>query len=318
MIGSVIASAIVLGVGPFVSFKVLAVICALPSGIFCAIIYFAPESPYYLIKINKRQAASDVLKSLSKTQNSDNWLKEVETSVQQDEASKLTIRKLFLQTNYRNALLHVIAVKSLLQFGGYYAITAYLQTIMEESHTSLSAETSSVIFAVVQIPCVLISAYLIDTWGRRPLLMMSSAGCAVALIGEGTYFYLLQTQNVDLSSVYFLPTLFLVVFYIMLAVGIGSLPYVISGELFASNVKKIGGSMFAFYSGLLSFVNIKVFNPIAEAWGMHAVFWIFAGVCMCGIFYGLFVLPETKGKTFEEIQRNLGKKEEPVKKETSN
>ncbi|KAK4874657.1 hypothetical protein RN001_014017 [Aquatica leii] len=317
-LGTVIAAIVILAVGPFVSFMTLAFICAVPSTIFCATCYFLPESPYYLVKIKQREAAYEVLRTLSKTTNTGSWLSEIETTVEKDESCQLKIKHLFLERNYRKSLGFVLAVKTLQQFCGLYAINAYLQTIMQESKTSLSPETSSVIFAAIQIPCVFLSIYLVDKVGRRPLLVVSSAGCAVALIGEGIYFYLLDTQKVDLSSVYFLPLLCLILYFIMVSVGIVHLLYVISGELFTTNVKKVGGSLIAFYSGLLSFVSLKIFSPVAAAWGVYTMFWIFAGVCILGVFFGLFILPETKGKSFDEIQTMLLEKRKGVNVLTEN
>ncbi|KAK4874656.1 hypothetical protein RN001_014016 [Aquatica leii] len=306
--GAVLATIIVLGIGPFVAFTTLAIVCATAPALFCLTIYFLPESPYYLIKTKQYQAAKNVLKTLLNSEDVDNWLKEIETTVKNDELHKLTPKKILFESNYRKSLLLAIAAKTLQQFSGMFAINPYLQTIMESSQTSLSPEISSVIFAAIQIPCVIISALLMDKLGRRPLLIISATGCCVSLVGEGVYFYLLKAQTVDLTGVYFLPTLFLAVYYIMIPIGIGNLAYVATGELFQTNFKKIGSSIFAFYSGFLSLVNLKMFNPITETWGMHAIFWIFAGGTFLGILFGVFVLPETKGKSFEEIQDILQKK----------
>ncbi|KAF5270581.1 hypothetical protein FQR65_LT05479 [Abscondita terminalis] len=303
-LGKVVASVIVYSVGPFISFVSLGILCAICSAMFLIGCYFIPDSPYYLIKRNQRQAAYDALKYLTKTGSTTEKLEEIEKTIQKDMDCNVKISKLLLQKNYRKSFLLVIALKTLQHFSGLFVIISYMQTIMKESESSLSEETSSVIFAAIQIPCVFVSSILCDKLGRRPLLIISSLGCALSLAGEGLYFYL-QAIEVDLSSAYFVPTLCLTLYFIMNTIGITNLPYVAAGELFTLNSKKVGGTVFAFYTGFLTFTATKIFNPIVEKWGMYVVFWVFAGVCVIGVFFGLFVLPETKGKSFGEIQEAL-------------
>ncbi|KAF5270561.1 hypothetical protein FQR65_LT05459 [Abscondita terminalis] len=308
-IGTVLAPILVYSIGPFVSFTVLAIICAIVPVIFCVTSYFIVESPYYLVKSNQPQAAENVLKYLSGTDNVDEWFKEIETNVRNDGTSNLKLSDLLFESNYRKSFLIILALKTFQQFSGSAVIGAYIQTIMEESQTTLSAETSSIIFATIQIPCVIMSSYFVDKFGRRLLLIISATGCALSLAGEGMYFYLLARKDVDLTKVFFVPTLLLTLYYIMMSFGIANLPFVAAGELFSSTSKKLGGTIFAFYGGFLMFTSNKMFNPIVENWGMHVAFWMFAGVCVLAMLFGLFLLPETKGKTFEEIQQMLGKKQ---------
>ncbi|KAF5270560.1 hypothetical protein FQR65_LT05458 [Abscondita terminalis] len=307
-VGMVLAPILVYTIGPLVSYDTLAKICAVVPMIFLVTSYFIPESPYYLVKINQLQAAEKALNYLTGTTNTEEWLKEIESTIRNDGTSNLKLTELFYERNHQKAFMIVIALKTFQQFSGLVVIGAYIQTIMEESQTTFSAQTSSIIFSAIQIPCVFVSSYLIDRLGRRPLLIISASGSALSLVGEGIYFYLLQRNDVDLSNAYFVPTFFLTVYHIMISFGVINLPMVAAGELFSSRTKKLGGAVFAFYTGFLMFISNKIFNPIVESWGMHVPFWIFGGVCILEVLFGLFVLPETKGKTFEEIQQMLGRK----------
>ncbi|KAF5270584.1 hypothetical protein FQR65_LT05482 [Abscondita terminalis] len=312
--GLVLATMFTYSVGPFVSYTTLAIVCGFAPFIFSVTSYFIAESPYYLIKINQRDSTKKTLKYLSGTDNVEEWMNEIEMTIQNDGTSKFKFKDLIFERNHRKSFLIVIALKTLNQFSGLLVINAYIQTIMEQSQTSLSAETSSLIFAAIQIPCVIVSSVLVDKFGRRPLLIISSLGCALSLAGEGVYFYLLQRKDADLSNSYFVPTLCLTLYFIMISFGISNIAFVALGELFTPKAKKIGGTVFAFYTGFLFFVSNKIFNPIVESWGMHVAFWIFAGVCLLGVFFGLFILPETKGKTFDEIQKILHGKEKSNKR----
>ncbi|KAF5270569.1 hypothetical protein FQR65_LT05467 [Abscondita terminalis] len=312
-IGTVLSTVLIYTVGLFVSFTTLAIICASVPMISVLGFYFIPESPHYLIKINQPQAARNTLKYLTGTDNVDEWFKEIETIVHNDGSSNFKLSELLYDRNHRKSFMIIIALKTVGVFSGSVVINSYMQTILEESQTSLSVQTSSMIFAAIQIPCVIMSSYLMDKLGRRLLLIISSSGCAISLAGEGMYFYLLQRNDVDLSNAYFVPTLCLTLNYIMMWFGIANIPFVAAGELFTPKAKKLGGTIFAFYGGFLIFISSKIFTPIIEGWGIHVVFWIFAGVCVLAVLLGLFVLPETKGKTFEEIQEMLYGKRAPEK-----
>ncbi|KAF5270583.1 hypothetical protein FQR65_LT05481 [Abscondita terminalis] len=305
-IGVAFGTIIVYALGPFVSYVTLALICASAPIVFLIATYFMPESPYYSIKKNQLQVAQDTLIYLAGTESIEEWRREIQTTIENDGTTNFKLSQLFLEPSHRKSFIIVLGLKTIQQLSGMSVITAYLQTIMKESQTSLSEETSSVIFAAIQIPCVLMSSLLIDKLGRRPLLIISSTGCALSLAGEGLYFYL-QARNVDLSNAYFVPTLCLTLFYVMTSFGISNAAYVAAGELFTPNAKRISSTVFAFYTGLLTFISNKFFIPIVQGWGMHVAFWIFGGACLLGILFGLLVLPETKGKTFEEIQQILRK-----------
>lgn len=203
---------------------------------------------------------------------------------------------------------------------GLPAIDAYLESIIKLTSSSISSELSSIIFGVVQLPAgmyvciiifnsiniflvtVLIASFLVDKFGRKPLLIISTLGCAIALAGEGMYFYLQDETDTDVSSLAWLPTTALALYLIMAPLGITTVIFVILGEIFPSNIKGIAISAFTVYGGSLSFFVSKFFAPIAKAWGTHSVFWIFGGICLSGAIFTWFCLPETKGRTFAEIQ----------------
>lgn len=148
--------------------------------------------------------------------------------------------------------------------------------------------------------------------GRKPLMIISALGCATALIAEGVYFYLYKVTFTDVSMISWLPTAALVFFLVMNPLGVFTLPYVLLGELFATNIKGIAVSTSQFYGSILGFVVVKFFQPISIKWGMHTTFWIFASVCIIGALFCLLIQPETKGKTFAEIQEKLNSKRKPV------
>lgn len=155
------------------------------------------------------------------------------------------------------------------------------------------------------------TAYLVDKFGRRPLLIVSCSCCGIALVAEGIYFYLQDHLKADVSNLGWLPAAGVMLYIVMNPVGLNSVPYIVQGEIFPTNIKAVGSSVSTFYSGLNAFIVSKSFQPISKFLGMYATFWIFAAFCFSGILFAIFILPETKGKSFLEIQEVLhGKKKE--------
>ncbi|XP_031354661.1 facilitated trehalose transporter Tret1-like isoform X2 [Photinus pyralis] len=300
-----------LSVGPYISYKWLSVLgAAFPAVCALALLPF-PESPYYLLQVDKREAARESLARLAaKTENCDATeirFLQIEKIIADQKRERKSVKDIIWNKDFRKSMLLVLGMKTIHQLSGANGIKAYMETIMRLSQTDIPPQLSSVIFGSSQIPSVLISALLIDRLGRKPLMIVSTLGCAVGLICEGVYFYLDYLGNIDLSPVNWLPTFGLTLFHIMVSFGVSSLPYVLYGELFITSAKGLAGAILIIYSGCLTFVVMKSFGPAVEALGIYVVFWGFAGACLLGTFFGVFVLPETKGKALNEIQDLINK-----------
>ncbi|XP_031353524.1 facilitated trehalose transporter Tret1-like [Photinus pyralis] len=303
---SVFGNVFVLTAGPYLSYTILIICCAIFPVVFIVLFSFMPESPYHLIKINKERDAERSLQRLSKHtvchSEIEAMLQEIVETAKRDECSQTLLQLLRLKT-FRKSLLIVAIADSVRIFSGMNFIGSYLQVIIGTSNMGLSHELFSVIYGLVQIPSVLLSGVLVDKFGRKPLFCISSLGAGVALIVEGIYLYLQMT--VDLSAVSSLPILCLTLFKIFVSFGIFYMPQLFGGELFSISSKKMGNLISMCYYYTLSFVYMKVFGTLSTVWGMYTIFWISAGACFLGVPFSLYILLETKGKSLEEIQNDL-------------
>lgn len=135
-------------------------------------------------------------------------------------------------------------------------------------------------------------------------------------MAEGIYFYLQDHLKMDVSNLSWLPATGVLVYIVMNPVGLNTIPYIVQGEIFPTNIKAVGSSVCTFYSGVNAFIVSKSFQPLCNCLGMYGTFWVFSGFCLFGIFFAIFILPETKGKSFVEIQESLA--EERKGKEKNN
>lgn len=153
-----------------------------------------------------------------------------------------------------------------------------------------------------------VAIFLVDKVGRKPLLIVSALGCAAAYAGEAAYFYLQNEAGSNVDAISWLPTTGIVVFLVMNNIGVTTVPVVVLSEIFPTNIKSIAIAVNTFYGSTLSFLVSKFFKPMSNAMGMHYTFLLYMICCVLGVFFVIFCVPETKGKTFTEIQLRLNKK----------
>ncbi|XP_043510902.1 facilitated trehalose transporter Tret1-like, partial [Frieseomelitta varia] len=151
---------------------------------------------------------------------------------------------------------------------------------------------------------VFVSTLTVDRVGRRILLLASIICLGLTTFVLGIYFYLLD-NDIDVNSITWLPPTSLCIFIIMFNMGFGPLPWMMMGELFAAEVKGVAASSACFLNWVLVFIVTKFFSDLSNAIGIGPTFWLFAVVCVIGIFFVYFLVPETKGKSLEDIQKEL-------------
>lgn len=117
--------------------------------------------------------------------------------------------------------------------------------------------------------------------------------------------YLQDVQQSDVSSISFLPILSLVVFISTYSVGWGPLPWSVMGEMFSSNVKSKASGITVCVCWFLSFIITKFSDDLQTAFGNYLLYWVFGVFCVISVLFTILVLPETKGKSLQEIQDEL-------------
>ncbi|GBP40552.1 Facilitated trehalose transporter Tret1 [Eumeta japonica] len=153
-----------------------------------------------------------------------------------------------------------------------------------------------------------LAALLADRLGRRILMLISSLGVGMSLTLVGAYFFtknFVMANESTLNAIKFLPLAGIIGFNILYAIGIGNIPYVMQAELFPINVKAAASSAATMSACVFSFTVAKCYQGVKDAFGHYTVFWSYATVAYLGIFFVYFCVPETKGKTLEEVQDNL-------------
>jgi len=190
------------------------------------------------------------------------------------------------------------------QLSGIQAVLQYAQTIFDQANGNLEGKYLTMIVGVVQLFCSIVCMIIIDCSGRKLLLMISTIGSACSVAMVAIYFHL-QYNHMDTSNITWLPATGVILFSVMFSVGLSPLTLTIGSEMFPTNVKALGNTLGSITINTTSFVVMTLYPIISANAGVHTSFWIFAACCLAGAVFTFFYVPETKGKTLEQIQKKL-------------
>lgn len=124
--------------------------------------------------------------------------------------------------------------------------------------------------------------------------------CATIIIGS--YFQVKHSDADSVSGIGWLPILGLSIFVIMFSLGIGSVAWIIVGEIFAPDTRGMAAAYASSLNLILAFVIAISYKPMNDTIGVHGTFWLFTGFGIFGLIFIFLFVPETKGLKIEEIQ----------------
>lgn len=200
----------------------------------------------------------------------------------------------------------ISGLRGVQQLTGTTVIIFYCKTIFKEAG-GFSPSLSTIIYFSVQLVLSAVSSFIVDFCGRKPLLIISTIGTALALLANAIYLYL-QKIGIDTTEFNFVPLIALLCFVITFSIGLQTIPLLVMGEIFPTNVKAFALCSMDIYYSVVVTCTSKFFHYTKDI-GMHVPFFVFTGFCFLGLIFIIFYVPETKGKTLEDIQAELqGKK----------
>lgn len=194
------------------------------------------------------------------------------------------------------------------QFSGVIAIQSYMAEIFEGTDSFISPSVAAIVCSTVQLISGIFASAFVDRFGRKPLLLVSSSGTAVALFSVGLYFFLQNYIKCDVSSISWLPLVSIMFFMIAQPIGVGTLAYVFISEIFPTNSKANASMIATMYGALAATIVTKLFEVISDSLGMFVTFWLCCIIMIGGLIFTIFYIPETKGKTLLEIQNDFSNK----------
>lgn len=270
------------------------------------LMFFVPESPIYLT-MNKRR--KDTEAALVKFRNVDSiearrYAYQIEEMLQQTTTNQnpLNLSRL---AEIRNIVYIGLGVSVVHSIAGMFAILGYFHSIFSGSELPLSGNISSIIIGLVQVVMICLCSVVIEKWGRRVLMLVSSTTTVISFFLLGTYFKLQQLNISLLPFLSWLPIISVTIYITGYTLGVGTVCFVIMSEIFPADLKSLAVSISMVPTGLFDFLLTFSFPVCSEFLGMAWYFWIMGVINIFGLIYVFFFIPETQGKNFLEIQKIL-------------
>ncbi|XP_006006279.1 solute carrier family 2, facilitated glucose transporter member 3 [Latimeria chalumnae] len=267
----------------------------------CVALPLCPKSPrYLLINQKEEEAAHDVLKKLRGTTDVTQDLEEMkEESLKMSLEKKVTIPELFRSRNYRQPIIIAIVLQLSQQLSGINAVFYYSTNIFNKAgvsqpvYATIGAGVVNTIFTVV-------SLFLVERAGRRTLHLVGLGGMAASALLM-TIALLLLDQVKWMSYISVIAVLGFVAFF---EIGPGPIPWFIVAELFSQGPRPAAMAVSGLSNWTSNFMVGMFFPYIEEACGPY-VFVIFIAFLVTFFIFTFFKVPETKGRTFEDISKGF-------------
>ncbi|XP_018321597.2 facilitated trehalose transporter Tret1-like [Agrilus planipennis] len=265
---------------------------------------FMPESPYYHIIKGNQEAALKSLQTFRRKEDVYEELKDITSAVQRQESEKGRIIDIFIVRSNLKAFIIAITLNLAQHFSGISVLLMNLHTILADAESIVSPETAPIIIAATMLIACIASSFIIDKFGRKILLVSSSILTGLSLTVLATYFYIKNSDD-DISHLNWIPVVSVTLYSLFFKFGLGMVPIIFLGELFPTSVKAMAMSMVDISYGVFAIASVYLYIHLSSLYGMHVPFFIFAGLCIFAALFSQFFIPETKGKTLEEIQMML-------------
>ena len=270
---------------------------AVPSTIFFIALFFVPESPRWLTEAGRETEALGILTRVNGATAGREVLNDIKTAIAEESG---TIAELF-RPGMRRVLGLAIALAVLQQITGINTVLFYGSVIFKEQvrgQSDSAAIGANVVIGLMNFAMTIVALWLIDRLGRRPLLMVSAGVMALCQFALGAAF-LIQPPPVYL------------VLGIMLccagsfAVGLGPGTWVVLPEIFPNRVRGRAMSIATVALWVACFALTMTFLTLVKWLSPSGAFWVYGAMCVIETILVWRMLPETKGRTLEEIEREL-------------
>lgn len=274
---------------------------AIPAILFLLSTLMVPYSPRWLVTQGRHKEASRVLHMLR--DNSDKAkreLKRIREQVNKDNVSGFALFK--TSAPFRRSFFLGLSLQALQQLTGINVLLYYAPKVLERAHFGSSAAIwATTLLGVANLVATVAALFLIDRWGRRPLLVTS---CIIASLSLVLFGFVLKLQvEGPLGAVLIIGTL--VAFILGYALGEGPLPWTLCSEIQPLKGRSLAIGCSTFVNWMTNWLISSVFLSCMTVLGDSNTFWMLAGFNVVFLVVALIFVPETKGTSLEDIEDNL-------------
>ena len=270
---------------------------AAPSLLFFLGMLLVPESPRWLAKNGRPQDARGILTKIGGENYAQAAVREIESTLAKAEIQRVRFADL-LEPAMRKVLVLGVVLAMFQQWCGINVIFNYAEEIFRAAGYDISSVLKNIAWTgSVNLVFTFVALGVVDRGGRRPLMLLGSAGLAIIYTVMGFCYY---------NGLKGLPLLLLVLAAIgCYAMSLAPVTWVVISEIFPNRIR--GAAMAVAVSSLwiACFLLTYTFPILNKQFGSAGTFWLYAAICVAGFIFIKLKLPETKGKSLEQIEREL-------------
>jgi facilitated trehalose transporter len=265
------------------------------------ILLMLPLSPVWLVENERYEdAAKSVGWLCGRRCNVEAEVEDIKKHLEEAQESQPTFRDL-LRFTYLKPCFLAASIALLRQFCGYFTVICFTVSIFQSAGSSINPNIATIIVGLVVLVFTCINSFSVDKLGRRRLAITSSFSMTLMLTLLGAYF----EYKDRLSNYGWLPLAALVIFVASFSMGISSLMFIIIGELVPIQIKSRVTGLILGVGWVSQFITLQTYEYMREAFHDSGTFWFYACCCAVLLLVCVFALPETKGRSLREIERDV-------------
>lgn len=265
---------------------------AIPAGLFGLFLFFVPETPRYLALNNQDSKALNILTKINGTEQAKLIFRDIKSSVEKSSAKLFSYGKIVIVIG---VLLSVFQ-----QFVGINVALYYAPRIFESMGAEKDASMlQTVVMGLVNVIFTVVAIMTVDKWGRKPLLMIGSVGMAIGMFAIGLLAFM---KIIGISTL-----VFIIIYTASFMMSWGPICWVLISELFPN---KIRGKAVAVAVAAQWAANYFISStyPAMMEFSSGGTYWFYGVMSILSFFFVWKMIPETKGKTLEEMEHLWKKK----------
>jgi SP family galactose:H+ symporter-like MFS transporter len=299
------------------SWRAMFLVGTVPALVLLVGMFFLPETSRWLISKGRYKEGKKVLEQMEEPALVDTTFEEIRRDLErggrlagaaggrlvgiQSGESRATGWREILQPWLRPALIITVGIFFFQQFSGVNTIIYYSPIIFKMAGiTSNSASIlPAIVIGIVNVAACFISVLYLDKVGRRRLYLIGISGMIPSLVLAGVCFFFRDRLG---SSLIYLSVGSIVCFIFFINISLSPLGWLLISEIYPTSARSVGMSIGSLshwgFNAIIAFTFLRMVNGL----GLAATFWVYAAVCVVGLVWGYYYIPETKGKSLEEIE----------------
>lgn len=260
---------------------------AIPAGLFAFFLFFVPETPRYLALNHQDSKALEILTKINGAEKAKQILKEIKATVQKSSGKLFSYGKIIIVIG---VLLSVFQ-----QFVGINVALYYAPRIFESMGAAKDASMmQTVVMGLVNVIFTVVAIMTVDKWGRKPLLMVGSVGMAIGMFAIGLLSFM---KVIGISTL-----VFIIIYTASFMMSWGPICWVLISELFPNKIRGKAVAIAVAAQWAANYFISSTYPAMMEFSG-GLTYWFYGLMSILSFFFVWKMVPETKGKTLEEVER---------------